>query len=109
MMSQKANILALTNHLEVYCMLMTPHNFRKYLDINTFKNKWIWGVDHLFGHFSIKTAVYYGMNVFHIFPATHGCSNEAHRLMMEYLHQFRFNNLENVRKHYPAIKQTITI
>ena len=78
------DVLAITNHLEVYCMIMTPNNFQKYLSINTFENKWIWGVDHLFGHFGINTAIYYGMNACHIIPAAHGCSEEAHLLMKEY-------------------------
>lgn len=109
MMSQKSDKLAFTNHLEIYCMLMTPQSFRKYLSINTFRNKWIWGVDHLFGHFDVRTAVYYGMNAFHLLPAAHGRSDEAYRLMMEYLRKLGFNNLGDVKKKYPAIKKVISI
>ncbi|MHA2082112.1 MAG: hypothetical protein ACXABD_00020 [Candidatus Thorarchaeota archaeon] len=109
MLPNKPNILAITNCLEVYCMIMTPENFRKYLAINTFRNKWIWGVDLLFGYFGIKTAVYHGMDAHHIIPCAHGCNDEAKSLMIEYFHSKGFENLDDVRKQYPIIKQAVTI
>ena len=109
MMSESPKTLAFTNHLEVYCMLMKPSNFRRYLSINTVRNRWIWGVDMLFGHFGINTAVYYGMKAFHAIPAAHGRKDEASMLMNQYLNERGFRNIEHVRATYPSIKKTITI
>ena len=109
MQPYNSSMLAITNHLEVYCMLMTPENFKRYLDINTFENKWIWGVDHLFGHFGINTAVYHGMHAHHIIPHGHGCDDEAMSLMIEYLQSKGFKNLNDVKQRYPVIKQIVTI
>ena len=109
MMSGKSNTLAFTNHLEVYCMLMKPNSFRKYLSINTVRNKWIWGVDMLFSHFGINTAVYYGMSAFHAIPDAHGRKDEASMLMNQYLSERGFKGFRHVRKLYPAVRKTITI
>tara|TARA_B100001250_G_scaffold362308_1_gene340919 strand:+ start:1000 stop:1740 length:741 start_codon:yes stop_codon:yes gene_type:complete len=113
MYSQSANSLALTNHLEIYCMIITPEVFKKYLSLNSFENKWIWGVDALFGHFGVKTAVYYGMNVFHLIPSGgnggHGQNDEAEAMMITYLQNHGFQSLEHVHKVYPPIRQVIAV
>ena len=90
-------------------MLMTPENFQKYLDVNTFENKWIWGVDHLFGHFGINAAVYHGMHAHHVIPGGHNCGSEAQLLMEKYLHKHGFASLQDVRDQYPIIKKWISI
>ena len=109
MIAESPTTLALTNHLEVYCMFMKPSNFRTYLSINTVRNKWIWGVDLLFGHYGINTAVYYGMNAFHAIPAAHGRKKEAFMLMNQYLNDRGFKSVDHVVKMYPTIRKTITI
>ena len=109
MASVNSHEIAITNCLEVYCILMTPRSFRKYLTINSAENKWLWGVDHLFGHFGIKTAIYRGMSALHMIPAAHNCSGEAERLMDRYLNNNGFTSLEDVKKKYPVIKEIIII
>ncbi len=113
MYSQSANSLAFTNHLEIYCMVITPEVFKKYLSLNSFENKWIWGVDVLFGHFGVKTAVYYGMNVFHLIPSTgnggHGRGHEAQSMMEAYLQKHGFQSFDQVHRIYPPIRHVITV
>ena len=113
MESQSANTLAFTNQLEVYCMITTPQGFKKYLSVNSVENKWIWGVDLLFGYFKIKTAVYYGMNAFHLIPSSseggHNRGDEAEALMIVFLQKHGFSSHYETSQRYPAIKNVITL
>ena len=104
MQNRDSRELALTNNLEVYCMVMTPAVFKRYLSINTFENKWTWGVDLLFGHLGIKTGIYYGMNVFHLFPGSGGKRDEANELMLRFLAQHGFRSAAHASARYPPIK-----
>ena len=113
MNSLPPNKLAFTNSLEIYCMVVTPNGFKKYLSVNSLQNKWIWGVDFLFGYFNIKTAVYYAMNAYHLIPSTsyggHGKDNEAIKLMNIFLSKHGFSSLAKVKAKYPPIIKTITV
>lgn len=109
MLPKNHKILAITNRLEVYCMIMSAKNFQRYLDVNTFENKWIWGVDHMFGYFGINTALYYGMVAYHTIPAAHGRSEEAELLMENYLRKNGFSSLKDVQKQYPLIKSVVSL
>jgi len=70
-MSKYDNVLTLNNCLEVYCLLMTYNDFIKYLSMNTCENKYIWGVDFLFGHYKIRVGVYNKYTVNHKIKIVH--------------------------------------
>jgi len=57
--------LAITNRIEVYCLLFNYENFMKFLSINDFENPNTWGVDYIMAHYEIKTAICYKFNVIH--------------------------------------------
>ena len=56
------------NFLEVYFLLLKPKNFYKFLSLYTIENKWMWGVDHMFGHYGIKTGTINKYSVLHDLP-----------------------------------------
>lgn len=57
--------LAITNRIEVYCLLFDYGNFMKFLSINDIENPNTWGVDYIMAHYKIKTAICYKFNVIH--------------------------------------------
>ena len=64
-MNKYNNCITFNNALEVYFLLLSPKDFKVYSSINTINNKWMWGVDQLFGHYNIKAAVYMNFSVEH--------------------------------------------
>lgn len=56
-MNKYNNCITFNNALEIYFLILKPEDFKKLSKINTIKNKWTWGVDHLFGFYKIKAAV----------------------------------------------------
>ncbi len=104
----KGKTLALTNVVEVYCMLLTPHDFYRYMAINNFDNRWIWGVDFMFGYFGIKSGIYYDYDVQHVLESKANVG-EAYNSMVKYLRQYGFNNIKEVSQIYPEIIREIKI
>lgn len=94
------NMLTLNNSVEVYCLLLTPEDFKSYLMLNTIENKWMWGVDLLFGHYGLIAGIYYGLEVKHMFPSK---SNrlEASELCNKYLFDRGFKSISQVEFAYP--------
>ncbi len=100
------NMLTLNNSVEIYCILFKPKEFNDYCLINTVENKWMWGVDLLFGHFGISAGIFYGYEVEHMFPSK---SNgiEASALCVKYLISKGFTSVSQVRFKYPEIKREL--
>jgi hypothetical protein len=106
----ECNNLTINNFLEVYCMLMNPENFRKYLSINTVENKWTWGVDLLFGFHKIKVGVLNIFEVNHFIKDNASNQNEATALMINYIQQVSpFSNHFDIWQAYDPIIETIVI
>lgn len=67
------NVLAYTNILEIFTLLMKAEDFKLFLSLNDINNKWIWGVDYMFDFLNIKTAVTYSNICLHKYKS----KNEA--------------------------------
>lgn len=65
----KGDILAITNRLEIFLLLLTYEDFQKYMEINDSLNSNLWGVDLLTKHFGIKTGIYYKYSANHELPS----------------------------------------
>jgi len=102
------NMLTQNNAVEVYCLLLTPNDFLIYSSINTVENKWMWGVDLLFGYFKINAGVYYGFEVEHILPSKSN-SIEAKELLNQYIKKLGFESIFQIESRYPKIIKEIGI
>ena len=76
--------LTLNNKLEFFLYLLTPKDFFKFCSIHTIKNKWMWGVDYLFGYYKIRAGL------INTYVAQHelrdsNASGEAWNLACDYL------------------------
>jgi len=95
--------LTITNALEVYCLLMTPKDFSMYSKVNTIENKWMWGVDYLFGHLKLKTGIYNSSILHHKYRHSKEIANEAEPLMVSYLKKFGYHNIKEITDQYPIV------
>ena len=103
------NILTINNFLEVFMLLLTPENFFQFINLYTIDNKWMWGIDHLFGYFKIKAGVTNKCIANHLFT---GGSNKkyANNLAKEYFKKkTSFKNLTEIRKKYKPIVKIINV
>lgn len=98
--------LTINNSLEVYFLLMCPDDFYKYASMNTIENKWMWGVDFLFGFFNLKVGVYNKYNVKHMLKSNSN-QTEARKLCDNYINSHGFKTLGHVLRTYPHIKDRI--
>ena len=100
MNSYASHVLTLNNALEVYCLLLKYKDFKRFLSIHTVENKWMWGVDFLFGYFNINTGVYNRSSVKHMLLPSKKNTNNAEKLMRAYLKDVHF---------YGSIKDIIAV
>ena len=103
------NELTINNFLEVYLLLLTPTDFHKFCSIHTLENKWMWGVDFLFGFYNIKTGVLPKCIAEHILPSSAN-QKEAERLMTEYIIKHtKYETFSNILNNFTPIICTICI
>ena len=100
--SEPENSLILTNRLELFCYLMTPADFAKYATMNSIENKYMWGVDILFGPLNVKTAIYNKFEVVHRLSSTNG-GDDAMQLSLNLLRKYGFNSYDEIYSKYPCI------
>ena len=101
--------LTINNFLEVYLLLLTPEDFKKFCSIQTIKNKWMWGVDFLFGYYKIKAGVLNNCVAEHVLPSNSN-KGEAKTLMNEYLNTFtEYKCLQDIKNNYNEIVENINI
>ena len=97
--------LSVNNFLEVYFLLLNPENFFKFLSLYTIENKWMWGVDLLFGYYNIKVGVYFDFAVEHVLKSNGG-GRVAELLANQYLKKHtKFKSLNEVFRNYKPIKK----
>jgi len=101
--------LTINNFLEVYLLLFTPVDFTKFCGLHTIKNKWMWGIDFLFGHYKIKTGVLNRYVAEHVLPSESDHST-ARPLMDDYFKtRTPYTCLDDIIKSFPPIKETIIL
>lgn len=97
--------LSINNFLEVYFLLLNPENFFKFLSLHTIENKWMWGVDLLFGYYNIKAGVYFNFTVEHVLP-TRGGGGEALILSNKYIEKYtEFKSLHEIFRKYKPLQK----
>jgi len=107
MNNEDENLLTINNILEIYCILLTPHEFKTFCNIHTIQNKWMWGVDHLFGYYKISAGIIYKYCVSHELPSKSN-QNEALKLCKKYLKKYtKFLTLNDICKKYKIVKRKI--
>ena len=107
--------LTINNFLEIYCLLLTPKDLTKFFSIHTVENKWMWGVDFLFGYFDIRVGLYNSNVCEHmdspsILKSTPPLSSniqEAYRCMFKYLESTPFDSLQSIIDKYEVIDESI--
>lgn len=108
MRNQPNNTLAFANNIELFCLLLTPNDFKKFVEINDIENTYTWGVDLLLGHFKIKSAICYTNCVTHCLPSSTD-GRAAGEQMHEYIFKHGYQTVEEIREKYPAIYQLISL
>lgn len=100
--------VSINNFLEIYLLLLTPNDFNLFLSKHTIENKWMWGVDFLFGHYNIKVGVVYDFIAQHILPSNFDAGREAFELSKIYLiENTPYRCLEDIKQKYKPIKQLV--
>lgn len=75
------NDVTINNFLEIYLLLLSPSDFNRFIGLYTIENKWMWGIDLLFGHFNIKAGVVNKFTAIHMLPSKSNKSDAQARLM----------------------------
>jgi hypothetical protein len=63
------NDVTINNFLEIYLLLLNPSDFNHFIGLYTIDNRWMWGIDLLFGHFNIKAGVANKFSAIHVLPS----------------------------------------
>mgnify|MGYP006129733083 CR=1 FL=1 len=100
--------LTINNFLEIFLLLMTPIDMKKFLSINDIKNKWLWSIDLLFGYYNIKVGVYNKYFCKHIFRNSD--YDDAISDMNYYISKYtNFNSKSDILNNFTPIKDYINI
>jgi hypothetical protein len=75
------NDVTINNFLEIYLLLLSPSDFNRFIGLYTIDNKWMWGIDILFGHFNIKAGLVNKFTAIHMLPSKSNKSDAQARLM----------------------------
>jgi hypothetical protein len=98
------------NFLEIFCLLLSPSDFHKFMSLHSIDNPWFWGVDLLFGHFKISTAIYSNSVVNHILRHNNKIfKKKAASDMIKYLRKNNFLNPNHVKQTYQPIIKNISL
>jgi hypothetical protein len=101
--------LTINNFLEIYFVLLKPKHFYIFLSLYTVENKWMWGIDHLFGHYGIKSGIINKYNVLHELPKKSD-KTTAKICLSEYLKEKTpFSSLKEIKDKYNPIKSIIIL
>ena len=101
--------LTINNFLEVYFLLLKPKNFYKFLSLYTIENKWMWGVDFLFGHNGIKAGVINNYSVLHELSKKADTDTARNCLGIYLKNNTPFNSLNEIKSKYNPIKKKIIL
>ena len=101
--------ITINNFVEVYLLLLKPDELNKFFSLHTIENKWMWGVDLLFGYYNIRAGVINIYSAEHVLESNSN-KREAYPLMDNYFKDKTYYNcIEEVWDIYQAIRHHITI
>jgi len=97
------NDVTINNFLEIYLVLLTPSDFNRFIGLYTIENRWMWGIDLLFGHYNIKAGLVNKFLAIHALPSK--CNRiEAGACIMTYINTHTpFNDPWEIFETYRAI------
>jgi hypothetical protein len=98
------NNITINNFLEIYLLILNPDELHKFFSLYTIENKWMWGVDLLFGYYNIRAGIINMYSAQHVLPSKSNKA-EALELMNTYLKKIQMNN--NIWKSYSPIRENI--
>jgi hypothetical protein len=100
--------ITINNFLEIFCFLLTPIDFYKFMSLNSIENKYTWGVDHIFGHLNIKVGIYNKYSMKHMISSTNtDITQQKFDLCYKYLQKYGFHDLNDIRCKYKPIIEYI--
>lgn len=99
MKHDKYKNLALTSRIEIFCILMNPNDFTKFMSINDIKNPNIWGVDYIMSHLNIKTAIYHNCYAEHVLESKSD-HKQAIKQMFTYLNNYGYESDIDIKNKY---------
>lgn len=101
MKHKKYSDLALTNRIEIYCILLNPRDFYKFMSLNDINNPNIWGVDYIMSHFNIRTGVYQNNVVEHILKSSSD-HLKATKQMTLFLNKHGYSSDKEIKNKFPT-------
>jgi len=63
------NDITINNFLEIYLVLLSPSDFKQFIGLYTIDNKWMWGIDLLFGYYNIRAGIANYYSAVHELPS----------------------------------------
>jgi hypothetical protein len=102
------NDITVNNFLEIFCFLLTPFDFYNFILLNTIENKYIWGIDHIFGYLNMKVGMYNKYSVKHMITSINTNNiQEKFDLCNKYLQNHGFKDLNDIRVKYNPVVEYI--
>lgn len=106
----KQKSIRITNAVEIYCVLMKPNTFVKYINSHDIKNTWMWGHDFLLGFFGFTSAIYSECKCLHYFPQSNKeFASDAGEQMNIFIKKYGFKSLQEIRQMYKPIKRVVVL
>lgn len=100
------NDITINNFLEIYLVLLSPSDFKQFIELYTIDNKWMWGVDLLFGYYNIKAGVSNYNYVIHELPSKSN-KTDAFNSMLSYLGTHTiYNSMSDITHKYKPIVES---
>lgn len=99
--------VVLCNNLEFFCYILTPKDYEKYFEMFDIKNKYMWGIDLLFGYYKIRAGIDYNSSAEHFFRDTENLNNKKRWAMIFYLLKHRLFGFRYTRAKFPPIIETL--
>ena len=104
------NSIRITNAVEIYCVIMKPETFVKYIDSHDIKNTWMWGHDFLLGFFGFTCAIYSDCKCLHYFSQSNKDFDTAAREQMKvFIQKHGFTSLKEIQRMYKPIKEVVVL
>jgi hypothetical protein len=101
--------ITINNFLEIFCFLLSPVDFYKFILLHTIENKYTWGVDHIFGHLNIKVGMCNKYSMKHMISSINtNTTQDKFNLCYKYLQSYGFKDLDDIRYKYGPIIKHIT-
>lgn len=98
------NDITINNFLEVYLLLLSPLDFKQFIGLYTIENRWMWGVDLLFGYYNIPTGVVNKFVAIHELPSKAYNQDGMMRMFSYMCTHTPFNSKREILDKYTPIK-----